>query len=198
MCPPRLVQNPAHDVTKMHRLCLRQQAKWLPHLAAVLQLLGAGGALQGIKTPVYDLLLDACGRRNGKPTSLGCFDHEEQAARAYDKMMLWCELHNTSGVKGGITNFDPTEYEKDLHQLSSVTQARMLSLSSLSSTAQQAYFWPFFGLLVASPSKSSGDRLVWVMVCPCTACCHMGLLCCRSDCGDISWEPASKTFATGR
>lgn len=45
-------------------------------------------------------------RRNGKPTSLGCFDHEEQAARAYDKMMLWCELHNAAGVKGGITNFD--------------------------------------------------------------------------------------------
>ena len=64
------------------------------------------------------------GRRNGKPTSLGCFDHEEQAARAYDKMMLWCELHNSSGVKGGITNFDPTEYEKDLQHLSSVTQVR--------------------------------------------------------------------------
>lgn len=65
-------------------------------------------------------------RRNGKPTSLGCFDHEEQAARAYDKMMLWCELHNTSGIKGGgITNFDPTEYEKDLAWLQTVTQVRM-------------------------------------------------------------------------
>ena len=62
-------------------------------------------------------------RRNGKPTSLGCFDHEEQAARAYDKMMLWCELHNTSGIKGGgITNFDPTEYEKDLAWLQTVSQ----------------------------------------------------------------------------
>ena len=79
---------------------------------------------------------DACARRNGKPTSLGCFDHEEQAARAYDKMMLWCELHNTSGVKGGITNFDPTEYEKDLHQLSSVTQARTRPLSSLYARSQ--------------------------------------------------------------
>ena len=61
-------------------------------------------------------------RRSGKPTSLGCFDHEEQAARAYDKMMLWCELHNSSGVKGGITNFDPAEYEKDLSWLQVVNQ----------------------------------------------------------------------------
>jgi hypothetical protein len=65
-------------------------------------------------------------RRNGKPTSLGCFDHEEQAARAYDKMMLWCELHNTSGVKGGgITNFDPTEYEKDLVWLQTISQVSL-------------------------------------------------------------------------
>ena len=64
-------------------------------------------------------------RRSGKPTSLGCFDHEEQAARAYDKMMLWCELHNSSGIKGGITNFDPAEYEKDLGWLQMVNQARV-------------------------------------------------------------------------
>lgn len=39
-------------------------------------------------------------------------------------MMLWCELHNTSGIKGGgITNFDPTEYEKDLAWLQTVSQA---------------------------------------------------------------------------
>lgn len=61
-------------------------------------------------------------RRSGKPTSLGCFDHEEEAARAYDKMMLWCELHNAGGVKGGITNFDPTEYEADIPWLQQVTQ----------------------------------------------------------------------------
>ncbi|KAK9819820.1 hypothetical protein WJX72_002762 [[Myrmecia] bisecta] len=65
-------------------------------------------------------------RRNGKPTSLGCFDAEEQAARAYDKMMLWCELHNSSGVKGGITNFDPAEYEKELAWLHSVTQDELV------------------------------------------------------------------------
>lgn len=52
----------------------------------------------------------------------GCFDHEEEAARAYDKMMLWCELHNAAGVKSGITNFDPLEYEKEFPWLQSVTQ----------------------------------------------------------------------------
>jgi hypothetical protein len=54
----------------------------------------------------------------------GCFDLEEEAARAYDKMMLWCELHNTAGVKGGITNYDASEYEKDLQWLQSITQVR--------------------------------------------------------------------------
>lgn len=39
-------------------------------------------------------------------------------------MMLWCELHHSSGVKGGITNFDPAEYEADLPWLQSVTQVR--------------------------------------------------------------------------
>lgn len=65
-------------------------------------------------------------RRNGKPTSLGCFDHEEEAAKAYDKMMLWCEMHNTTGVKGGITNFDSTEYEKDLAWLQQCTQDELI------------------------------------------------------------------------
>ena len=36
--------------------------------------------------------------------------------------MSWCELHNSSGVKGGITNFDPAEYEKDLSWLQVVNQ----------------------------------------------------------------------------
>ena len=40
-------------------------------------------------------------------------------------MMLWCELHNSSGVKGGITNFDPAEYEKDLSWLQVVNQVRV-------------------------------------------------------------------------
>ena len=58
------------------------------------------------------------------PCSLpGCFDHEEEAAKAYDKMMLWCEMHNTTGVKGGITNFEAVEYEREMHWLQTCTQA---------------------------------------------------------------------------
>ncbi len=53
-------------------------------------------------------------------------------------MMLWCELHNSSGVKGGITNFDPTEYEKDLQHLSSVTQARPVRARSAPCSSQEA------------------------------------------------------------
>ncbi|KAG1664516.1 hypothetical protein FOA52_007780 [Chlamydomonas sp. UWO 241] len=65
-------------------------------------------------------------RRNSKPTSLGCFDAEEEAAKAYDKMMLWCELHNTAAVKGGITNFEASEYEADLPFLQQCTQDELI------------------------------------------------------------------------
>jgi len=67
-------------------------------------------------------------RRGGKPTSLGCFDHEEEAARAYDKMMLWGELHYASGVKGGVTNFDPANYEADIQWLQQVTQDELVQI----------------------------------------------------------------------
>lgn len=33
-----------------------------------------------------------------------------------------CELHNAGGVKGGITNFDPAEYEQDIPLLQQITQ----------------------------------------------------------------------------
>ncbi|KAF6254832.1 hypothetical protein COO60DRAFT_283071 [Scenedesmus sp. NREL 46B-D3] len=64
-------------------------------------------------------------RRNGKPTSLGCFDQEEEAARAYDKMMLWCEIHAAGGIKG-VTNFDLTEYERDVAWLTGTSQDELI------------------------------------------------------------------------
>ena len=74
-------------------------------------------------------------RRNGKPTSLGCFDHEEEAAWAYDRMMVWCELHgqdSRGGAKGGghksssftslPLNFDYGEYEGEFERLGRISQ----------------------------------------------------------------------------
>lgn len=67
-------------------------------------------------------------RRNGKPTSLGCFDHEEEASRAYDKMILWVDLHATSaGTKPGITNFDRSEYVLEMSYLQNITQDELVS-----------------------------------------------------------------------
>jgi len=66
-------------------------------------------------------------RRGGRPTSLGCFDDEAQAARAYDRMMLWCELHGAGGGKGGVTNFDPAEYAGDLPSLRASTQDALVA-----------------------------------------------------------------------
>lgn len=65
-------------------------------------------------------------RRSGKPTTLGCFDHEEEAARAYDKMMLWCEIHQASGLKSGITNFDGSAYEDEMAYLKQCTQDELI------------------------------------------------------------------------
>lgn len=70
-------------------------------------------------------------RRNGKPTSLGCFDHEEDAARAYDRMMLWCELHASELVTTTLSpqkqgaaalNFDVSTYANDVHALERISQ----------------------------------------------------------------------------
>ena len=66
-----------------------------------------------------------------QPTSLGCFDHEEEAAKAYDRMMLWCEMHAaelthtvSSPQKQGAMalNFEVSTYANDLHALEFMSQ----------------------------------------------------------------------------
>lgn len=78
-------------------------------------------------------------RRSGKPTSLGCFDEEEQAARAYDKMMLWCELHDKAGAKSGITNFDAQDYQADLPLLRACTQDELIEMLRSDGRKQAAH-----------------------------------------------------------
>jgi hypothetical protein len=66
-----------------------------------------------------------------QPTSLGCFDHEEEAAKAYDRMMLWCEMHaaelthtvSSPQKQGAVAlNFEVSTYANDLHALEFMSQ----------------------------------------------------------------------------
>jgi hypothetical protein len=57
---------------------------------------------------------------------LGCFDAEEQAARAYDRMMIWCHLHKELSAKHGITNYDMKEYEAEYDWLMSISQEDLI------------------------------------------------------------------------
>lgn len=119
----------SHDGGSAPRPAIRQMAKLIKGSK------GKGGSgrtytsrYRGVHQTFPTRRWEAQFRRNGKPTSLGCFDHEEEAAKAYDKMMLWCELHNAGGVKGGVTNFDPSEYEEDIKLLQQITQDDLVAL----------------------------------------------------------------------
>ena len=81
---------------------------------------------RGVHRTVPTKRWEAQFRKDGKPTSLGCFDSEESAAIAYDKMMIWCELHQRGGNKGCLTNFDPERYKDDLAWLQSISQDELL------------------------------------------------------------------------
>ena len=94
-------------------------------------------------------------RRNGKPTSLGCFDREEEAAKAYDRMMLWCEMHasqlavvSASPQKQGAAqlNFDVATYTNDLHALEHMSQDDLMlelrRLGRAQAGGQQVAFVP--------------------------------------------------------
>lgn len=81
---------------------------------------------RGVHRTVPTKRWEAQFRKDGKPTSLGCFDTEESAARAYDRMMLWCELHQKNGGKPCVTNFDPEDYKADVMWLQSISQEELL------------------------------------------------------------------------
>jgi hypothetical protein len=66
--------------------------------------------------------------RAGKSTRLGTFDDEAEAARAYDKMWLWCDKHGAGEWKRDIKelNFDKDAYEGDLAYLQHVSQDNLV------------------------------------------------------------------------
>jgi len=67
-------------------------------------------------------------RKSGKPTSLGCFNSEEEAARAYDTMMIWCMIHQPENARPDktITNFSISDYDVKIPELTQITQEELV------------------------------------------------------------------------
>lgn len=82
-----------------------------------------------------------------------------------------CELHGSAGVKGGITNFDPSEYEDIIPWLQSITQARLTRLLYILRTTStllsrvQAYS-RIMVLSVISPWQPAAECLFHIDVLP--------------------------------
>jgi hypothetical protein len=73
---------------------------------------------------------------DGKDTHLGCYGTREEAARAYDRMMVWLQLHGHTR-KGGFTfNFERGKYQSEEAELKSLSQEAMVE--KLREDAQRA------------------------------------------------------------
>lgn len=71
---------------------------------------------------------EAQARVNGRPTSLGCFNSEEKAARMYDKMHLWINLNEDQNGGKLLLNFPREDYDDEVPSLMEVSQEELLML----------------------------------------------------------------------
>jgi hypothetical protein len=58
---------------------------------------------------------------DGKPTFLGYYGTQEEAARAYDRMMVWLELHGHTRRGGFTLNFERGDYQSEEDELGAIT-----------------------------------------------------------------------------
>jgi len=83
----------------------------------------------------------------GKSTHLGTFDDVAEAARAWDKMWLWCDEHDgAGGRKRDINelNFGKDAYEGDLAYLRNVSKDDLVA--ALQAEGHEPYTSPFRGV----------------------------------------------------
>ena len=86
-------------------------------------------------------------KRAGKATYLGTFDDVAEAARAWDKMWLWCDEHDgAGGRKRDINdlNFGKDAYEGDLAYLRNVSKDDLVT--ALQAEGHEPYTSPFRGI----------------------------------------------------
>ena len=57
---------------------------------------------------------------DNKKTYLGMFDKEYEAARAYDRMSIWCRIHGKTKKGGYKLNFDSSDYAGEEAALTAV------------------------------------------------------------------------------
>jgi len=77
-------------------------------------------------------------RIDNKNTRLGTFDEEEEAARAYDRVCIWCKIHGTIKTGSFKLNFDSSNYADEEEELRVCTQADLIKAVEVGEGGERA------------------------------------------------------------